>query len=59
MAMDMQNLRERYETLDWTQQLGKLASTLARVSSRTTSPQYSISQPDPDRLGLWQSSGWQ
>lgn len=38
--MDVQGLRERYETLDWPQQLGNLASTLARVSARAASGQY-------------------
>jgi hypothetical protein len=33
-------LRERYEALDWPQQLGNLASTLARASARASSPQY-------------------
>jgi len=38
--MDSQGLRERYEALDWPQQLGNLASTLARVSTRAVSPQH-------------------
>lgn len=38
--MDIRDLRERYETLDWQQQLGNLASTLARISTRATNPQY-------------------
>lgn len=38
--MDVQSLRERYETLDWPQQLGNLASTLARLSARAASGKY-------------------
>jgi hypothetical protein len=38
--MERQSLRERYQKLAWPQQLGNLASTLARVSSRAPSPQY-------------------
>ncbi|MBI1880080.1 MAG: hypothetical protein HYR94_17985 [Chloroflexi bacterium] len=38
--MENQSLRERYEVLDWPQQLGNLASTLARLSTRATSPQH-------------------
>lgn len=38
--MERQTLRERYQQLAWTQQLGNLASTLARISSRSTSPRY-------------------
>lgn len=38
--MNRQRLRERYEQLDWPQQLGNLASTLARISTRAYSPQY-------------------
>mgnify|MGYP001034639659 FL=1 len=32
--------RERFTHLDWPQQIGNLASTLARISSRASSPQY-------------------
>jgi hypothetical protein len=38
--VERQTLRERYEQLDWPQQLGNLASTLARISSCAPSPQY-------------------
>jgi hypothetical protein len=38
--MDYQILRERFEKMDWPQALGNLASTLARLSTRATSPQY-------------------
>jgi hypothetical protein len=38
--MDMQHLQERFERLDWRQQLGNLVSTLARVSTRASSPEY-------------------
>lgn len=38
--MSKQSLRERYMQLDWTQQVGNLASTLARISSRAGSPRY-------------------
>ena len=38
--MERQQLRERYQQLDWPQQLGNLASTLARVSSRAPASQY-------------------
>ena len=38
--MNKQRLRQRYEQLDWPQQLGNLASTLARVASRAPHPQY-------------------
>lgn len=37
--MERQQLRERYEQLDWPQQIGNLASTLARIASRSTSAQ--------------------
>jgi hypothetical protein len=37
--MDRQ-LYERYKKLDWTQQLGNLASTLARIASRVHEPQH-------------------
>jgi len=33
-------LYERYRQMDWSQQLGNLASTLARISTRAASPQY-------------------
>ncbi len=35
-----QSLRERYEQLEWPQQLGNLASTLARIATRAGSPRY-------------------
>jgi hypothetical protein len=38
--IETQALRERYQAMDWSQQLGNLASTLARLSKRATSPQY-------------------
>lgn len=38
--MNKQTLRERYVRLDWPQQLGNLASTLARISTRAASSQY-------------------
>lgn len=38
--MNSQHLRERYKMLDWPQQLGNLASTLARVSTRAILPHY-------------------
>ena len=38
--MDRQALRERFVQLDWPQQLGNLASTLARISTRAVSPQH-------------------
>jgi hypothetical protein len=38
--VERQQLRKRYEQLDWPQQLGNLASTLARISSRSSSPNY-------------------
>lgn len=37
---EKQTLRERYASLDWSQQMGNLASTLARISSRAASAQY-------------------
>ncbi len=37
---NVKEMRERYEALDWPQQLGNLASTLARVSTRASLPQY-------------------
>ena len=38
--MNMRDMCERYEAMEWPQQLGNLASTLARVSARASSPQY-------------------
>jgi len=38
--VDRQALRERFVQLDWSQQLGNLASTLARISTRAVSPQH-------------------
>lgn len=38
--MDKQALFERYSKLDWPQQVGNLASTLARISSRAEKPKY-------------------
>ncbi len=38
--MEQKQLRERYQQLDWRQQIGNLASTLARISSRSASPNY-------------------
>lgn len=38
--MNRQSFRERYERLAWPQQLGNLASTLARLSSRCPHPEY-------------------
>jgi hypothetical protein len=38
--VENQNLRERYEVLDWPQQLGNLASTLARLSTRANLSQH-------------------
>jgi len=38
--MAQQPLQERYEQLEWPQQLGNLASTLARIATRATSPHY-------------------
>lgn len=40
--MDTQDLRKRYETLDWQQRLGNLASTLARISTRATNPNHDL-----------------
>jgi hypothetical protein len=39
-VLDQQLLRERYEKLDWPRQLGNLAFTLARISSRASASQY-------------------
>ena len=38
--MDVKHLQARFEKLDWQQQLGNLASTLARVSSRASLPEH-------------------
>ncbi len=38
--MTERSLRERYTQLDWPRQLGNLASTLARISTRATSSQH-------------------
>ncbi len=38
--MSRQSLRERYQQMAWPQQLGNLASTLARISSRCSCPEY-------------------
>lgn len=38
--MSQQSLRERYTQMSWPQQMGNLASTLARISTRALSPQY-------------------
>lgn len=38
--MDVKLLHERYDSLEWPQQLGNLASTLARVSARATAAQH-------------------
>ena len=38
--MVQQSLRERYGQLEWPQQLGNLASTLARIATRADSPRY-------------------
>jgi hypothetical protein len=38
--VNSQQLRQRYERLDWPQQLGNLASTLARISSRATDSRH-------------------
>lgn len=38
--MDVSYLQERFAHLDWRQQLGNLASTLARVSTRASSPEH-------------------
>jgi hypothetical protein len=42
VAKSVRDVRERYQTLDWHQQLGNLASTLARISTRAASPQYDV-----------------
>jgi hypothetical protein len=38
--MIQKRLYERYTQLDWTYQLGNLASTLARIASRVHEPQH-------------------
>lgn len=38
--MTHRQLQERYQQFPWPQQLGNLASTLARISTRSASPQY-------------------
>ncbi|MBN1993735.1 MAG: hypothetical protein JW953_13620 [Anaerolineae bacterium] len=38
--MEQAPLQQRYQQLDWRQQIGNLASTLARISSRSVSPTY-------------------
>jgi len=38
--MDAERMRDRFEKLDWQQQLGNLASTLARVSTRVADPEH-------------------
>jgi hypothetical protein len=38
--MNIQPLQERYEEMDWKLQLGNLASTLARISTRVPSPEH-------------------
>ena len=38
--MSQSSLLERYQQMAWPQQLGNLASTLARVSSRCSRPEY-------------------
>ena len=38
--MNQQSFRERYERMAWPQQLGNLASTLARLSSRCSRTEY-------------------
>ena len=38
--MNKRALYERYRQLDWPQQIGNLASTLARISTRAASSQY-------------------
>ena len=37
--MERQALYEQFKTLDWQQQLGNLASTLATISTQSTIPQ--------------------
>ena len=38
--MDVRRLQARFEKLDWQKQLGNLASTLARVSTRASLPEH-------------------
>ena len=38
--MNIQDLQERYQALAWPQQLGNLASTLARLSRQATMPEH-------------------
>ena len=40
LLMDVSYLQERFAHLDWRQQLGNLASTLARVSTRASSLEH-------------------
>jgi hypothetical protein len=40
--MKRQTLYSRYSKLDWQQQLGNLASTLASLSNRATVPQHDL-----------------
>jgi len=39
-GMNRQSFRERYKRMVWPQQLGNLASTMARLSSRCSRPEY-------------------
>lgn len=55
--MDIQNLQERFEKLDWKQQLGNLASTLARVSRQASSPEYDNLVIDLLQEAAFSSSG--
>jgi hypothetical protein len=38
--MKQRSFRERYKQMAWPQQLGNLASTMARLSSRCSRPEY-------------------
>jgi len=38
--MAQQQLRERFQQFEWPQQIGNLASTLARISARSSSPSH-------------------
>lgn len=49
---DIQYLRERYLRDDWQRQLGNLASTLARLSSRASDPRFDQMTADLLREGL-------
>jgi hypothetical protein len=40
--MKRQALYSRFKTLEWQQQLGNLASTLASLSKRATVPQHDV-----------------